>query len=557
MKTSMNSMKPSTIQSLSSSNSLYRTSLVKILGLTVLVLFPISLFLLFNFNKIQEKKNSEKRAAIEKIIKASLVSSSQYGDMIYGRASSLELGKNLGLIDLGICDQGADILERPDELRCKKTSNAQSELTYDHAQLNGQNYELEYRWKKEGQSLLDQMIYSLLLSLVISVIFFLPVQLFLLNTIVRKVKDVASALIDNQIKSKKNDEFKEASVPNEFKELAGFIQEKTRELEKATEDQVVTSMAKRVSHDIRSPIIALNSCFERSDWKDSEDALLIKQSLKRINDIAEDLLLKGRQKGSESYSVVELNKIVKNLAEEKKLIYGSNVQLEVLVENQESYAEVKESDLLRALSNLINNAIEALKDVSGAKVVVRVFSSPEKNTISIADNGPGFPENIVKKIGKEKLESTKDTGNGLGLMTSWQMLEGMGAQVELVKTSAKGSEIAVSFSKIHRPEGDIKLVLIDDEKINHLNWKRQAKDNHQLLCFFSKDEFFKYLEDHDLSKDTAIFLDVDLKNDSGIDVALTLHEQGFLNLNLATGHEAGDLKVPDYIRSVRGKKYPY
>lgn len=522
----------------------------------MLVLFPVSMFLLFNFNKIQEKKNSEKRSAIEKIIKASLVSSSKYGDVIYGRASSLELGKNLGLSDLGICDGNQDILERPDESRCKKIKSKDLELTYDSAVLNGQNYELEFHWVKEGQSIFDQMIYSFFLSLIISVIFFMPLQMFLLDTILRKVKEVASFLIEDRIKSKT--EVKEVSkeIPSEFRELAGFIQEKTIELQKATEDQAITAMAKNVSHDIRSPLMALNSCFERNEWKDSEDSQLMKVSLKRINDIAEDLLIKGRT-SSKALTHMDLNLVLKGLIKEKKLTHKNKVNIEFRSELQEATIEVQESDLLRSLSNLINNAIEALEDREDGHVILTVFTDKGKNILSISDNGPGFPKSILDKAGREKVVSTKKTGNGMGLMSSWQMLEEMGAEVKIATSTNEGSEIQVFFDRHERSKENVDLVLIDDEKINHLSWQKSAKiKNVNLLCFYNGEDLLEYVKIQELKKETPLYLDVELKNSSGIELAYKLNQMGFSCINLSTGHGSSGLSVPDFIKSVGGKNYP-
>ena len=137
-------MKQLIIQSLSLSNSLYKKSFIKIIIFTSLGLFFI--FIFYNFNKIKEKENNNKRTAIQKIIVNSIVSSSKYGDIIYSRANSLQLGKSLGLIDLGICDKGRDIFERINETRCRAEEQVSDEVivTKENTYLNNQSYTLEF-----------------------------------------------------------------------------------------------------------------------------------------------------------------------------------------------------------------------------------------------------------------------------------------------------------------------------------------------------------------------------------------------------------------------------
>jgi signal transduction histidine kinase len=68
-------------------------------------------------------------------------------------------------------------------------------------------------------------------------------------------------------------------------------------------------------------------------------------------------------------------------------------------------------DIVRVLQNLLKNALEA----GASQVVVTVVSKDGRTTLSVADNGTGFPPEILKTIMKRPVESTKAHGTGLGL----------------------------------------------------------------------------------------------------------------------------------------------
>ena len=197
-------MKLSIIQNLLLNNSLFKTSLVKILALTLLILFPISLFFLLTFNNFQDKRNLEKRFSIERIIADSIITNSKYGDLIYARARALELGKNLDLVDLGICDQNQDVFERPNEDRCKRRAQVNEEISTNSIILNTQKYDLEFRWKKEEQKIYEQISYSLLSSFIISILFLLPLQIYLLRFVLAKVQETTSSLVQDVLNPQLN-----------------------------------------------------------------------------------------------------------------------------------------------------------------------------------------------------------------------------------------------------------------------------------------------------------------------------------------------------------------
>ncbi len=99
------------------------------------------------------------------------------------------------------------------------------------------------------------------------------------------------------------------------------------------------------------------------------------------------------------------------------------------------------------LTNLLWNAIQALGNNDGARIVVATRTSEDGAiTLSVSDNGPGIPRELRHRI-FEPFFTTKDvgTGSGLGLAISQAMLEKRGASLALDSHWTDGARFVVRF----------------------------------------------------------------------------------------------------------------
>ena len=72
--------------------------------------------------------------------------------------------------------------------------------------------------------------------------------------------------------------------------------------------------------------------------------------------------------------------------------------------------------------NLIKNAIEALASSQDGKVSIRIVKRGGKVYISVADNGPGIPSEVVEKM-FIPFYTTKKSGTGIGLSFARQIMK--------------------------------------------------------------------------------------------------------------------------------------
>ena len=92
----------------------------------------------------------------------------------------------------------------------------------------------------------------------------------------------------------------------------------------------------------------------------------------------------------------------------------------------------------QVLINLISNAGEAIEE--GGRVVVKAgpFPDGEGLILTVADDGPGIPEEDQKRI-FEPFFTTKFSGTGLGLAISRRLVEQHGGRLQVESAPGEGT----------------------------------------------------------------------------------------------------------------------
>ncbi len=126
-----------------------------------------------------------------------------------------------------------------------------------------------------------------------------------------------------------------------------------------------------------------------------------------------------------------------------------NVQLQVLPAPEPVWVSADPQLLRVALSNIINNAFDALsarKNTSEpAHIEISVESGPSVARILVADNADGIPEHVRSRL-FEPFHSGKANGVGIGLALGKRIALAHGGELELV-SYALGSKFGLSLPR--------------------------------------------------------------------------------------------------------------
>jgi signal transduction histidine kinase len=141
---------------------------------------------------------------------------------------------------------------------------------------------------------------------------------------------------------------------------------------------------------------------------------------------------------------------VKNLIDNIRILSGSfenadNIQMtcEVIPEELEILADEKQ--ISQVLINLVKNAYQASIENPDAQIkVISSIGSEGRPEIKVMDNGPGIPEDLMDKI-FVPFFTTKESGSGIGLSVSRQIMQMHGGSLKIVSIPGKLTTASLIF----------------------------------------------------------------------------------------------------------------
>jgi len=266
------------------------------------------------------------------------------------------------------------------------------------------------------------------------------------------------------------------------------LQEHNRELSDITEKEAFAQMARKVAHDIQSPLTALSVMVNVCDELNESKRLILKNTFTAIKDIANNIL--NRYSRDEHHAAdVEEHKLIlcsdflmKLISERKYQYQDIAVKFDVnIAQNaQFSFIQAQSSQLGRAITNLISNAVDALKGRPNAKISIKLEVDEVMVKFTVQDNGKGMGRAMVEKIlNHTKFTEGKENGHGLGMMQVWEMVENNDGSLMVQSEPGRGTTFELTFGKIGKADwimeeiifnsNDI-VVILDDDQLIHDAW---------------------------------------------------------------------------------------
>lgn len=311
-------------------------------------------------------------------------------------------------------------------------------------------------------------------------------------------------------------------------------------------------MANQVAHDIRSPLAALEN-IDLNKLPDAKDSKLAKNAIKRLNGIANLLLEKGREKTTEELSEVSPYDLINNVIDAKTTEFKDR-KIEKKITAEKIFVNIHEIKFESILSNLITNALEA-SDMNSL-VTIESEANNQNYVITLSDHGKGIPPELLLKLGREKVTFDKNNGNGLGVFYAVQAINSWGGTVDILSQLNIGTTIKITLPIIPRINPHSTNVLIDNDELVCITWENKArKAGVNLIIFKSSAEVFSNIST--LPIDSTFYIDSELDNEKGEDIAQRLYSMGYLNLIICSGHSKENFAHLHFIKKVISKAPPF
>lgn len=205
-------------------------------------------------------------------------------------------------------------------------------------------------------------------------------------------------------------------------------------------------MARQVAHEIKNPLTPMKLNIQylqhalRSGHPDTEtltanvSASLIEQidNLAYIASAFSDFARMPEAK-PEYIALPEMLQTVSGLYNNQK---GLEVQLLLQTDTAVIYAD--RSQLLRVLTNLLQNAVEAIPDDIEGRIEIGLENQGDMWLLQIRDNGSGIPASLQARIFSPYF-TTKGSGTGLGLAMSKKIIEFWKGKIWFETTEGQGT----------------------------------------------------------------------------------------------------------------------
>jgi len=216
-------------------------------------------------------------------------------------------------------------------------------------------------------------------------------------------------------------------------------------------------LAAGLAHEIKNPLGAIKSSAEIIKESFKEDSpvkefldILLKET-SRLNKIVTNFLTFARPVKPELLPC-SIKKILEHVMKLVKTeMEKNNISLEKDISEGITEISADAQQLQQVFLNLSLNAIQAMPE--GGKLFIRVREEGEYMTITFRDTGRGISKENLDKL-FTPFFSTKKNGTGLGLATSYRIIENHGGSISVESEPDKGTSFIINMPLITERRSD-------------------------------------------------------------------------------------------------------
>ena len=279
---------------------------------------------------------------------------------------------------------------------------------------------------------------------------------FLSTYITQTIKEVADKIKETHL-NKRNEKIEIESNNKEIDELIKAynamideLEESATKLAQSERENAWREMAKQIAHEVKNPLtpmrLTVQSFQRRFDVSDPK----IQQ---KLNDYSQTLLEQIDTMSAVANAFSNFATMPEQQTEWLNLVEVVKRALDIFDENyiqfessdDEIYLKLDRTQLIRVITNLVKNAIQAIPEVQlEPRIEVKIKKSDATVTISVKDNGSGIKESDQNRVFEPKF-TTKTSGMGLGLGIIKNVIESYKGKIYFHSEQGKGTEFIVEL----------------------------------------------------------------------------------------------------------------
>lgn len=283
---------------------------------------------------------------------------------------------------------------------------------------------------------------------------------FLSTYITQSLKTISDKLSETSLNQKNEKIFIRANskeinlLIRSYNSMVDKLERSAVKLAQSEREEAWREMAKQVAHEIKNPLTPMRLTVQNFQRKFDANDPELKQKLK---DYSETLIQQIDTMSSvasafsqfasmpaqqnETLNVVEVVELALDIFNEDDVTFES--------EEQTIISKMDRTQLIRIITNLVKNAIQAIPENQAEKLVsVSVKKHEDQVLISVKDNGTGIEADNIPRIFEPKF-TTKNSGMGLGLGIIKNIIENYKGTITFDTQLGKGTVFTVSLPIIN------------------------------------------------------------------------------------------------------------
>jgi len=245
-----------------------------------------------------------------------------------------------------------------------------------------------------------------------------------------------------------------STLVDAYNEMIDELESSAAQLASNEREAAWREMAKQVAHEIKNPLTPMRltvQSFERKfdpndpniHKKMKEYSYSLIQQIDTMSSIASAFSTYAQMPAQqdETLNVVKITKLALDIFNEDYIYYTS--------ESEEIIIKFDRTQLIRVITNLIKNSIQAIHEnqPEDPKIQVNVYKDDSFAMISVMDNGIGITEENKPMVFEPKF-TTKTSGMGLGLAMVKKIVETYGGEINFIANQGEGTTFIVKIPHI-------------------------------------------------------------------------------------------------------------
>ncbi|NNK87708.1 MAG: GHKL domain-containing protein [Flavobacteriaceae bacterium] len=305
----------------------------------------------------------------------------------------------------------------------------------------------------ELKEFLKRLGYTYLFMFLVAIAF----AYFVSKYITRSLKTISDKMAETRLeKNNLKIELKGAGqevalLVESYNSMIDELEESAVKLATSEREQAWREMAKQVAHEIKNPLTPMRLSVQSFQRKfDSQDPEIDQ----KVEEFSKTLIQQIDTMGSIASAFSNFAKMPAQKNEMLNVVEVINLALDIFSEDYISFFKAKDeiiakfdrTQLIRVVTNLVKNAIQAIPKEVKPKVEVKVYEENNHVGISVTDNGLGISVANKRKVFEPKF-TTKSSGMGLGLPIVKNIVEAYNGSITFTSEEGKGTTFKVSFPK--------------------------------------------------------------------------------------------------------------